>query len=294
VSNALAITLKRNGAQLGVHIARPQATPAAAMMLGRSPEDVANLMPRIFNLCGEAQRQAVQLSLGMPHQPGDLRREILRDHLAKLYLHWPRLMGLASQPLPANWAEGGAALARALWGGERPRHLSAWLRDGQGVAPVLLAIAGRFAPGEAVADLPPLTAPLEITAQENSPAARVAVDPLMQQAAEAFGKGPLWRALGRLVECAALCALMPATRLLPDGTALVPAARGTYAFRAKAEGDLVTALERVTPTDHLTAPGGVLETAFASLPADKASAADLLIDILDPCVPVLLREEVHA
>lgn len=52
----------------------------------------------------------------------------------------------------------------------------------------------------------------------------------------------------------------------------------------------MTRFERVTPTDSLLARGGVLDRTLASLPADKAGLGPLLLDILDPCSPVRLKE----
>lgn len=57
---------------------------------------------------------------------------------------------------------------------------------------------------------------------------------------------------------------------------------------------MVTALSRVTPTDHLLAPCGALALSLASLPAAKAGLAALVIDILDPCVAVSVQELAHA
>ena len=54
-------------------------------------------------------------------------------------------------------------------------------------------------------------------------------------------------------------------------------------------GGRVSAFERVTPTDHLTAPGGVLERSLASLGPDAETKAELLLAILDPCAPVTLE-----
>jgi len=294
LSNALEISLARNGAQIGVHIAPPDPLPLDRLVLGRPAEEVAALMPRLFNLCGVAQGLAARMSLGLSAAGADPRREILRDHLAKLCLHWPRLTGLAPQALPEGWAEGGAPLQDWLWGGPRPARLAHWLAEGRGTAPLIGVIAGAFGPGEAVAAVPPLSDPMLLTAQENSPAGRGAEDPLMQQAEAAFGRGPLWRALGRVLDLDRLAAAPVAAELRADGTALVAAARGTYALRARAEAGRVVALERVTPTDHLLAPGGALEQALARLPASQLARAALVVDILDPCVPVALQEGKHA
>ncbi|MBD3787271.1 MAG: hypothetical protein IE922_09925 [Sphingomonadales bacterium] len=298
MSGALDITLTRDGARLAARIVPPPAVPVAGLMLGRAPAEVAALMPRIFNLCGQAQGLAARLAMGLEGglEGGatDARREILRDHLAQLCLHWPQALGLAPRALPEDWAAGGAALEHWLWGGDRPADLAGWLASGRGVAPVLAAIAAAFGPGEAIADLPPLSDPMALIAQENSPAGRVADDPLMQAAAAAFGRGPLWRALGRGLDLARLCHNAPRPARLAPGLAVVEAARGSYALSVGVEAGRVTALTRVTPTDHLIAPGGVLERALASLPVAKADRAALLVAILDPCVPVQMREAEHA
>ena len=57
---------------------------------------------------------------------------------------------------------------------------------------------------------------------------------------------------------------------------------------------MVTALSRVTPTDHLLAPGGALALSLARLPAATAGLAAVVVDILDPCVAVSVQELVHA
>lgn len=296
MSQTLGIRLHREGARLGVQITPPAPLPVAAMMLGKSPEEVALLLPRLFNLCGAAQAQAARLALGLPVEGIAARREILRDHLAKLCLIWPKLLGLPPQPLPEAWAEGGAGLQDWLWGGAQPDDLEGFLASGRGVAPLLAAVEAAFAPGEAVADLPPLTVPMSLIAQENSPAGRVADHPLMRQAEARHGRGPLWRALGRALDLHRLCAVPSRDRTPAPGLAVVEAARGAYALSAEAEGNRVTRLARVTPTDHLLAPGGALALSLASLPAAKAGLAALVIDILDPCVAVslLLTEAAHA
>ena len=291
---ALGIVLRPEGQRLVVTVTPPDPLPVAALMLGKPPEEVAALLPRLFNLCGAAQGHAARLALGLAADEMPARREILRDHLAKLCLIWPKLLGLTPQPLPEGWANGGHALQHWLWGGAKPADLWSFLTSGQGVAPLLATLGHAFAPGEAVAVLPPLTDPMALTAQENSPAGRVADDPLMHQAEARFGRGPLWRALGRVVDLHHLALAPPAAETLRPGLALVTAARGTYALSARAEAGMVTALSRVTPTDHLLAPGGALALALASLPAAKAGLAALVIDILDPCVAVSVRELAHA
>lgn len=283
---------------LGARFVVPPALPLEALLCGRAPAQVADLLPRLFNLCGAAQGLAARLALGLP--AGDLAqeapREILRDHLAKLFVHWPRLLGLAPRALPAQWRAGHRDdIARALWGVEAaPRDLAAFLQSSCGIAPVLRAIAAAFAPGEGVADLPPLGDPLVIGAQDNSPATRNGSDPLLAQARASYGPGPLWRALARAVDALAMLDGGFAPRVIAPGAAVVPAARGSYALRLEQSEGRVSTLCRVTPTDHLLAPGGVLQASLASLPAGRCDRVALLVDILDPCVPYHVSETAHA
>ena len=117
----------------------------------------------------------------------------------------------------------------------------------------------------------------------------------MQGIAAARGKGPLWRAAARLYDLAAIIdGDLPAVMRPTAGEAVVPAARGSYAVRIEARGDVVTRFDRVTPTDHLLADGGVLDRSLGTLPATKGGLGNLLLDVLDPCSPVRLREVGHA
>lgn len=294
MNSTLGITLTRKGDRLEVCIVPPMPVPVAAMMLGRAPEEVAALLPRLFNLCGAAQGLAARLALGLGGDDASPAREMLRDHLAKLCVHWPLLLGQEAQALPAGWASGGPALRQWIWGGARPSDLLGWLALGRGVAPVLVAVAQLFAPGEAVADLPPLHAPMQPSAQENSAAGRVAGAGLMQQAEARYGRGPFWRVLGRVLDLDRLCDAPVLGTIAAPGLALVDTARGTYALRTEVADRRVVAIGRVTPTDHLLAEGGALALSLASLPATKRQLAALVVDILDPCVPVMLREAADA
>lgn len=292
----LVIVLERREGRLVPHLTPPAEVPVARLLCGRAPQEAAELLPRVFSLCGAAQGQAARLAFGLPaQQTVSGEREIFRDHLAKLCLSWPGYLGVPPSALPEGWQAGGAALRDWLWGGAPPRDLRDWLGSGRGVAPVLAAIAAAFGPGEAVAEVAPLSDPFGRTAQDNAPAARQAGHPLMRRAEAVFGRGPLWRALGRVVDLdAAVQGALPPARVVAAGRATASAARGTYALEAAVTAGRVSALRRVTPTDHLCAPGGVLEATLASLPVAKAPLAPLVVDILDPCVPWKIKENADA
>ncbi len=258
----------------GPRLLRGPALPVAALLVGRPPKAAAELLPRLFNLCPVAQATAVRLALDLPlPDPAELAAEIAREHRQKLTLLWPRLLDLPAAdpgPLPA------------------PADLTGWVAR----QPLFAALARLFPPGTAVADLPAVTAKTMFapTPCDNSPAARRQDHPTLSAAARLWGRGPLWRALGRLADLAP----PPPSVRLACGAAVVPAARGSYAVRARIDGGRVTAFARMTPTDHLIAPGGILERSLATLPADSSRLVPVLLALLDPCVPVTVEEAAHA
>lgn len=277
--------------------------PVARLVIGRSVDEVAAILPRLFNLCRAAQSAAVEAALGRPVQASGIAQEILRDHLLKLYAIWPSFFGIAPRPLPENWADGGADLRRAVFGpsGRAPEtgsDICAFLQSDMGCAPILRKVDSCFAAGEAVAQELDLVTPAGIwraAPTDNSVASRVADHPAMARLAATRGRGPLWRAAARVFDMdRVLSGALPPVHSARPGEAVVPAARGSYGIRIKVEADRVTEFHRVTPTDHLLAEDGVLDRTLARLPADKAGLGPLILDILDPCCVVRLREVKHA
>lgn len=266
------------------------------LMTGRPLAEVERLLPALFGLCRSVQEAALALTLGgATPDRGALIRDMIRDHLARLYLHLPRALDLAPRPLPQNWARGGAGLRQAVFGAEGLPQAAAfdpWLRaQASPVAQLLARVDGLFAPGEAAGDLPFLDpeAPFDPRPVENSLIARHAFHPLLSQVIGSRGRGPLAHLTARLIDLDALSrGQLPDLRRLADGTALVPCSRGLCALNIRATDGVVTDFRRRTPTDHLLMPGGLLECALARLPAARAGLAPLLTDILDPCLPVIL------
>jgi hypothetical protein len=289
-----ALTLVADGPAVRAH--RPAALPLGALVLGRPVAEVAALLPRLFNLCRVAQGMAARMTLGLAGEQDlpALRSEVLRDHLIRLSVTLPRLLDLPAQPVHGDPLD-------LLFGPTRglpvdPGGLRLWLAAGQGAAPLVAAIAHRFAAGEAAVDLPLVTdaTALQPVAVENSAAGRQAAHPLLRSVAARQGRGPLWRVLGMLADAeAALADRLPAPTLR-QGVARVPAARGSYALRITQSGGMVTGIDRVTPTDHLLAPGGALDLALSRLPDAKRHLAPLVTALHDPCMAVTVREARHA
>lgn len=271
------------------------APPVEQLVLGRPVEEAAEMLPRIFNLCRGAQEVAVRLGFGLPQRDGwaeRLAQEIARDHALKLGVLLPSRLGLPPLKVPADHGD----LPQALYGEngfpQDGKSFETFLTGDCGIAPVLRAVDRAFGPAEAVsAGLPLVDANSagRIVPVENSMAARHHDHPVMRHVAQTRGQGPLWRLVGRALDVgSALWGCLPAPRRIAD-TVLVPAARGLYAVRAQTTDGRVTAFGRVTPTDHLLAPDGVAAQSLATLPPNKSALAPLLLEILDPCVPVTLK-----
>ncbi|EPX76319.1 Hydrogenase maturation factor HoxV/HupK [Salipiger mucosus DSM 16094] len=275
----------------------PPALPVEPLLVGRTADEALAILPRLFNLCRAAQAGAVAAALGRPVDAPGMAGEILRDHLVKLHVSWPARLGMPATALPADWRAGGAPLLEAVFGAgrapETPEAFEALLNGGSLAGAVMRRLRDAFEPFEAVAEGLPAPAQAALrpgAAVENSVAARQARRPAMRDIEARYGRGPLWRAAARLfdIEDAALGRLPPVERA--EGRALVPAARGAYAVRITLCEGRVAWFERVTPTDALMAPEGILARALDSLPAIKGGQATLLLEILDPCAPVRLRE----
>lgn len=285
----------------GIDIAPRRAAPLAQSLLGKTVEEVTIALPRLVQKCGLAQEVAVREALGLGTAIGAqarLTHDVLLEHLSRFFVHLPALVDLKPQALPHGWERHPETLRTHVFGSEgrvptSRVELKRWLAKGEGLAPVIVAIAARFLPGEAAtAALPPPTfdslfvpAPIE-----NSLAARHADHPLMRDIEAFHGRGPLWRVLGRLIDLeACLMGKLPKPHCPSPGKALVAAARGTYAVTARATAGIITAFERVTPTDHMLSRGGVLEMSLANLPPDRHREAPLVMALLDPCIPVQMH-----
>lgn len=307
--------LVAQGAGLAAQCLGPVPPTAQALLQDRSLARLRALLPVLFGLCRHVQETALALALSeAPPDPLALRRELIRDHLARLCLHLPAALGLPGRALPPGWAAAGRddgegrALVAALYGpaGQpAPADLPHWLASDQGLAPILGAIARAFAPGEAAADLPALDPqrPFAPGACDNSLLARQRAHPLVAAALASHGPGPLARALARLADLAdlALGQAAPAQRLA-DGSAWVPCSRGIclLSLQLSPPGlghgpDLigadtqVIALQRRSPTDDILAPGGLMAASLAALPADRAGLAPLVLAVLDPCLALDLQ-----
>ncbi len=276
--------------------------PVAKLILGKPVDEAVTLLPRLFNLCRAAQERAITRALCLPDGTADLAAEITRDHLLKLFVQWPGYFGQAPGVAPGLFQDP-HAVRHALFGDaaalpSTPEDMTRFLASDHGVAPLLRRIGACFGPGDAVADglaLVDETNAFSLAPVENSAAARRAHLPMLQAVETEWGRGPLWRAIGRMIDLSLILdGDLPCPAAPIAGRAVVPATRRLYAVEARADAGVLTAFFRVTPTDHMLAKDGMLDRALASLPADRTGMAPLLLDILDPCSPVRLEEVAHA
>ncbi|WP_068114256.1 hypothetical protein [Tropicimonas marinistellae] len=275
--------------------------PVAELLVGRRIEEATELLPRLFNLCRAAQEGALRLALGIETAATEeaLAQELRREHVAKLFVVWPRHFGQPGVALPEDWKVDSERLLEAMFGpaASAPKtaeEVTGFLASDLGTAPLLRRISECFPIGSATCR--PLPAPTPDLlwsgeAIENSTAARHLGAPAMLAIEASHGRGPLWRAWARLEDLrAVLSGRLPRPDRPRRTYAIIPAARGSFAVQARAEDGRLTFFRRVTPTDHLLVPGGILEQCLATLPVDRQALSPLLLDILDPCSPLRLKE----
>ena len=287
--------------------ARPVSVlPTAQLVIGMPVEQAAELLPRIFNLCRTSQSTAARLAFGLPLAPDaerKLAQDIFKDHVLKVALKWPMHFGEVAMSLPKGWQAAPDMLRYTLFGPTEtlPDDFDgfwALLDRRDGVGQVLSRLRGAFAPFEAASAPLPfacVNSAFSVTVQENSVAARQASHPVLQQIERVLGRGPLWRAAAVVYDMeSCLDETLPPAALVGPGHAIVPASRGLYAVEATVKDGIVSAFHRITPTDHLLAQKGTLQQSLETLTPKNRALAPLVVDVLDPCVPVKLEEARHA
>lgn len=273
----------------GWQINRQPGPDLAALLTGRAVEEVAALLPRLFNLCRMAQDTAAKITLGLPSAT-DTSAEVIRDHLARIFVTLRRAFDMAPQRPDPDGAFGASGrLPTGL------AELTVWLASPLPAAELGRVVVQSFPRRFGVVPRLPSPQGAAMGGFENSPAGRQASNPLLRAIEADQGRSPLWRYLGMLVDLeAARAGTLPPPKRLTDGTAVVQAARGAYVLRLAQADGVVTDVLRLTPTDHQLAPGGALSIALAGLPCDRPDLAARLVALHDPCVPVTVAQVQHA
>ena len=171
----------------GWRFARAAGPDPARLLVGRTPQEAARLVPLVFNLCGAAHGRAAAAALGLAVDPAlsahRLAQETARDHARAILLDWPLALGFPpdrdSLGLLAR-PDGAEALIRALAGeaGDLAAlslaDLAAWLAAGEtGTARLLAHLRREVDAQEGRVALPLLTAGALAAALRPSPSAGV-------------------------------------------------------------------------------------------------------------------------
>ncbi|SDI55916.1 HoxV [Pseudomonas panipatensis] len=310
---------------------------AARLLQGQPAEAAAQRLPLLYSLCGQAHRLTAELALQAAREgtaeASDAARQALhaetrREHLRRIVLDWPGLLGgatadplalsaVAQQGLDA-WFEGSAQAWLDAWR-EGPRQaLLDWSARGRHWLARLL----RDCRDEAEALL------LPVHALPVAPARLLAVEQNLRQG-DAFIRQPeldgqpcetgawtraweahpqrhgnAWLRLGaRLADLAELS--LEAPRPLALGALAVgecqalawcETARGLLLHRVHLEtganGMQVCDYQVLAPTEWNLHPRGALAQALEALPASGASGrrqAELLLAAFDPCLAYRLE-----
>ncbi len=264
----------------GWKIVPPRPLPVERLLVGRRVEEAVRLVPLLFNVCAAAQLVAVRAAFGLPDDPAHRRAlvaERIREHRRKLWFELPALMGL----------NGGGAEERLIE--ETPSGLDSWMRRAGAAGAVLRRLmawpeeVGRvhLPLFDASPDWPhPLCGGMPV---ENSLAVLWRGHPLLDWIETRRGRGPVWRFVLRLLDYSAL-----ADGAGPGLGAVT--ARGRLLVRAELEEGRVRCFERLTPTDFLVVPDGLLARLVEGLTVDDPRLP-VLVALADPCVSWIIREK---
>lgn len=321
----LSVVITASGGRItGIDWDLPRRLPLMPVFSGRTPDEAAGLVASLFPLCGNAQAvaaaTALEAALGLDPGAAErrsrrmlVRTEAVREHVARVALDWPALIGEAGDPAAFAAAQRALVAVRAALypaGAVRPGHAAAGAagvgKAGAGTAPIVFPLLGvadagamatafRDADGVeawACAGASPAARLLARLLRGGNPGdvpdpaegtvlARHADDGRVRAIAARHGELPA-RVLARLLELAALCDDRdggdPATTGDPGagpgrGQAEVEVARGTLDHRVAVEGGRIVDYGIEAPTLRHFGPGRVADVALRRIRA--ADVADL-------------------
>lgn len=319
---ALDIELAAGDASPVWRIAATGGMTRAGWVVGRTPEEAARLVPRVFNLCAGAHAEAAHAALGLPAPAGAhatlARRERLREHAVAILNDWPLLLG--RQPdraalrglaqLQDDAQENALALRRHLVGADidladaTPGEIERWLDAAATPTAGLLAhIHAHLDPAWGRAELAvPRADEIAAALEAGTPAPRetTAADrwrdaPSLRALHAREGASLFLRMFARLLDLLggldARRDQTPELALPGTGIGLARAARGILAHRARVVDGRVADYRVLSPSAWNLASGGLLARMLAALPmgAQTPMLARLVVSCVNPCVPVALR-----
>ena len=284
---------------------RPQ---AAAVLRGRLADEAVRLVPLLFSLCGGAQGRAAMLALTAargtntaPYLDAAVQAETLREHLWRLLLDLPPLLGL--QPdrelflagmravAAGDCAAGQAVLSQPVWNTLREQlaRVDQPSMARHGFLPT-------FDAGTSLTEWPRLTAHFAARPEWRGAPAETGALARCDRPVLAGAYAARW--LARLQELedwangddkpGAGGAASAAAVALGIGRALVVTARGLLMHEITLEGERVADYVIVAPTEWNFHPRGRLADWLHGAPAADADAlrgrVGLAVAALDPCV----------
>lgn len=286
----------RNDKPTQLRVAKPPRLSIDEMMRGQPVAAAEGILLQHASYTNAPLLLAARRVFDLPVTPAmqdDMRQEILRDHVLKLWITLPTHFGLAGAPLPPREGAGDHIVAEALFGpaGAPPPTPDAYerfLQSDRRMGALLRKIDRCFEAGEAATGkLDPFTSSSGLVAAplENSLAQRHLLHPVMRHIAETRGRGPLWRTTARIYDAyACLRDRLPLAHAPAAHRVCVPVSQGSCLIEARAQAGRIARFRIVAPDDHLLANGGILDRMFDTLPAIKEGLVPLLLDIVDPSV----------
>lgn len=289
-----------------------------AVLSGRTVEEAAALLPRLFAVCGVAHTNAFARAVEAARQQTaspeveDARHraeqlEVVANHAWRFAITWATALGMAPRLDGLKQARDGqaaddphmaaAGLRRLLEEEdgpvERMRDQARRLTGTPGLPTCRQPLGWPGAPwwAEAMRRADFIDRPTTLDGRVPAVLPRDA-DPGPKTGPLGIAAALVAAARQSLVR---LCG--PRSRVVESypfdlnaGIGLAETARGPLAYRVHLDGHRVVAAWAVTPTDWLAVPEGALGRAIAALPpgAGQEERLRLLVGLYDPCVPVQL------
>jgi len=282
---------------VGVELERPS---AVAILRGRPADQAVHMLPLLYSICGAAQGVAAALALRAARGEvvatgvvAEVLAEAQREHLWRLLLDWPKVLGL-----PGQEALFVAARRRLQPGAD---NAGLFVSLSEPCARIEEALRVQASPVAQVQRLPPLTAQ---QALENWPRldAGFAASPTyrgLPAETGALARHPeldsvaplLARVKARMADLQEGAGLgrCSAVNVAPGvGRAAVETARGLLLHEIVLDGERIADYVIVAPSEWNFHPAGALkswlEGAEAATPAEMHGTAARAVLALDPCV----------
>jgi hypothetical protein len=331
MSAPLVLTAIRTAGKIARVTAVNRRPLAATLLTGRTPTEAIDLVPKLFSLCSRAQSLAARLACDVaagitprkrPFEEQLLAAEMAQEHLWRLLLDWPPLLGLPAQraqyanvhrgfnrdghaEIFSRHADNIDELADPQQGASSPESMLERLLEldtpPSTVAPALLPKFDAAVWNERATDINAAfcaTPTFDGAPAETGPLARHYAEPEVQAHLSA-GRHIAARFMSKLIDLAECTQRLRTPGLLPPfagftspapgvGLAHVNTARGMLLHKVRLEGGKIAEYSICAPTEWNFHPQGAFVRESLGLPAgDPALPHKRLAALalsLDPCV----------